>query len=168
MNKIKLQKLTREDFAPFGTFTNILEPTGDSLQGPKHTFYRDNSRFYSDFNLPIGLSPLTVYEQGLKINAAEYHNRTCEGILPLSDDAILHVSPASGGVYDIEQTKAFLVPKGTMVTLYPGVWHLCPLPSTQPHIHCLVMLPERAYVNDFYIVDLDEKNAFEIDNRFSK
>ncbi len=159
--KIKAQPLTAQDFAPFGTFTNLLNPEGDFLAGPCHKFYRDNSRFYSDFSLPVGLSPLVVQKQPLEISASEYHNRTCEGILPMNDDALVHVSPA-GGEYDVSKTKVFLVPKGTMLTLYPGVWHLCPLPATQPQLNCLIMLPERAYTNDFYIVDLDDDNKFEI------
>ncbi len=162
MIKIKAQTLTAQDFAPFGTFTDILNPTGDFLAGPHHRFYRDNSRFYSDFSLPVGLSPLVVDKQSLQITAAEYHNRTCECILPLNDDALVHVSPA-GGDYDVSKTKVFVVPKGTMLTLYPGVWHLCPLPATCDKLNCLVMLPERAYTNDFYIVDLQADNQFEIE-----
>lgn len=163
MKKIKAQPLIAEDFAPFGSFVNILEPSGPSLQGPNHTFYRDQVKYYSDFNLPIGFSPLTVKAQGYVVTAAEYHNRSCEGILPLNDNAILHVAPANGGSYDVSTTKAFIVPKGTIVTLYPGVWHLCPLPQSEPVLNCLIILPERAYVNDFYIVDLDENNKFEIE-----
>jgi len=162
MRKIKVQQLTSEAFAPFGTFANVMAPTGDFLGGPNHNFYRDSSRYYSDFNLPIGFSPIEVKEQGFQVVAAEYHNRCCEGIMPVNDDCILHVSPA-GGVYDVSKTKAFIVPKGTIVTLFPGVWHLCPLPRTQPVLNALIVLPERAYVNDFSIVDLDEKNAFEIE-----
>ena len=163
MLKIKTQKLTQEDFAPFGTFASVMDPQGPCLQGPHHKFYRDSSRFYSDFNLPVGLSPITVEKQSMVITAAEYHNRTCECIMPVNDDAIVHVSPANGGTYDVSQTKAFVVPKGTIITLFPGVWHLCPLPATQPVLNALIVLPERTYINDFYIVDLDEDNQFEIE-----
>ena len=33
-------------------------------------------------------------------------------ILPLNDDMILHVAPASGGTPVTEYTKAFVVPRG--------------------------------------------------------
>lgn len=160
MKTIKIEKLTAEAFAPYGTFVDVVNPSTPCLGGPVHTFYRDASRHYSDFNLPVGFSPLVVKEHGRTVTSVEYHNRSCEGIMPVTDDAIIHVSPASGGVYDVNQTKAFLVPKGTVVTLYPGVFHLLPLPVKEAELNCLIILPERAYVNDFYSFDLDEANQF--------
>lgn len=160
MKTIKIEKLTAEAFAPYGTFADVVNPSTPSLGSDVHTFYRDASRYFCDFSLPIGFSPITVVEHGLEVDAAEYHNRSCEAIMPVTGDAIVHVSPANGGVYDVNQTKAFLVPKGTIITLYPGVWHLMPLPVDAKEVNCLIVLPERAYVNDFSIVDLDEDNKF--------
>lgn len=160
MKTVKIQKLTAEAFAPFGTFADVLNPSTPSLGSNVHTFYRDASRYYAESSLPLGFSPLVVKEQGLTVTGAEYHNLSCEGMMPVNDDAIVHVSPANGGQYDASQTQAFLVPKGTIVTLYPGVFHLLPLPRNEKELHCLIVLPERAYVNDFYGVDLDDDNKF--------
>jgi hypothetical protein len=66
MKTVKVQPLTIEAFAPFGTYTNILEPKGDSLGGPFHTFYRDSSRWFCESSLPVGLSPLVVKKQEMK------------------------------------------------------------------------------------------------------
>ena len=160
MKTVKVQPLTHEAFAPFGTYTSILNPEGDFLAGPHHKYYRDSSRYYCDSSLPIGLSPLVVDRQEMKLTALEYHNTTCEGIIPINDDAILHVTPAGGP--DTDKTKAFLVPKGTAVTLFPGVYHLCPLPANEEKLHALILLPERTYNNDFFMVDLEEADQFEI------
>lgn len=162
MKKIKMQPLTAEAFAPFGTFTNILEPKGNFVGGPNHDFYRDNSRFFCESSLPVGLSPLVVRKQPLVLDSLEYHTATCEAILPISGDAILHVTPA-GGAPDTNLTKVFLLPKGTMVTLFPGVYHLCPLPLDADVLHSLVILPERAYANDFTLVELAADEQFEIE-----
>lgn len=163
MKKIKIQQLSVEAFKPFGTYTDVVAPEGPYLGSNVHSFYRDSSRYFSDFSLPLGFSPLVVKNHGLTVTGAEYHNRSCEAIMPVTDDAILHVSPANGGEYDVEQTCAFLVPKGTIVTLFLGVWHLCPLPKTKDEIHCLVILPERAYVNDFTGVELKPEQQFEME-----
>lgn len=163
MKKIKAQVLTVAEFAPFGTFTNLMEPSGSKLSGPYHDFYRDGAKYYSDFRLPIGFSPLVVRAHGLEVTGAEYHNRSCEAMLPVNDDAIVHVCPASGGVYHVEETKVFLVPKGTILSLNPGVWHLTPLPLHEKELHTLIVLPERAYVNDFNYIDLDDENKFVIE-----
>ena len=96
----------------------------------------------------------------MKITGVEYHTTACEGILPINDDAYLHVTPAAGP--DTDKTQVFFVPKGTIVTLYPGVYHTCPFPVNEEKLHALVILPERCYNNDFYWVDLDEADQFEI------
>ena len=160
MRTVKLEPLTVEAFAPFGSFANMMDPAGPSLGGEFHTFYRDSARYFSNFQLPIGFSPLVVKNHGYQVDSLEFHSQCCEGILPINDDAVLHVTPA-GGAPDISATKAFLVPKGTIVSLYPGVYHLTPLPRNEAELHAMVVLPERAYANDFTLVELGE-DAFQI------
>lgn len=161
MRKIQVEALTPQAFAPFGTYADVMNPTGPSLSGQFHTFYRDSSRYFSNFQLPVGFSTLTVKNHGLAVDAVEYHTCCCEALMPVNDDAILHVTPA-GGAPDTSLTKAFLVPKGTIVSLYPGVYHLTPLPKSEPVLHALVVLPERAYANDFALVELAEADRFEM------
>lgn len=163
MRVIKPEPLTREAFAPFGTFTSVLNPEGPALSGELHTFYRDSSRYYYQGDLPVGFSPISVKKpEKMVINCAEYHNTTCEAIMAVNDDFILHVAPANGGTPDPASTKVFLVPKGVIVTMFPGVWHLCPLPKSEAVLHALIVLPERAYMNDFHIESFKEEDCFEI------
>ena len=161
MKRIKIQPLTPEAFAPFGTYTSVLNPEGEYLAGPHHKYYRENSRYFAQTGLPIGLSPIVVDKQPMKIDAVEYHNYACEAILPINDDAIVHVTPA-GGAPDTAKTKAFLVPKGTMITLFPGVYHLCPLPAAADKLNALILLPERTHNNDFTLVELPADQQFQI------
>ena len=162
MIKIKAEPLTAEAFAPYGTFTDVLNPSGYHIGGEFHDFYRDQAKFYTDSLLPVGLSPLPVRRHGYVIDAVEWHNHTCEGMMPVNDDAVMHVSLA-GGSYDVHTTKAFIVPQGTLITLFPAVYHLTPLPVHEDELHALIMLPERCYINDFCSMDLDEDSRFEIE-----
>ncbi len=163
MRQIKAQPLTLEDFAPFGCFASVMEPKGEALHGEIHSFYRENSRYFYEGKLPVGFSPIVVKRPDkMVITCAEYHNKTCEAIMPVNDDMILHVAPAGGTDPVPEKTKVFIVPKGTIVTLYPGVWHLCPLPKSESVLHALIVLPERTYVNDFFLENFAEKDCFEI------
>lgn len=163
MRTIKAKPITQEAFAPYGCFTSVLNPSGPSLSGELHTFYREGSRFFHQGKLPVGFSPITVKNpERMVINCAEYHNTTCEAIIAVNDDFILHVAPANGGTPEPEKTEAFIVPKGDIVTLYPGVWHLCPLPKSEPVLHALIILPERTYINDFFIENFKEGESFEI------
>ena len=161
MRKIKAEPLTAEAFAPYGTFTDVMNPKGYHIGGEFHDFYRDQAKFYAESGLPVGLSPLVVRNHGYVVDAVEWHNHTCEAMMPVSGDAVMHVSLASGG-YDVGQTKAFIVPKGTIITLFPAVYHLTPLPIDADELHALIMLPERCYINDFLSMDLDEESRFEI------
>ena len=44
MRTIKAEQLTREAFAPFGTFYSMTEPEGYSLNGEIHRFFRTGLR----------------------------------------------------------------------------------------------------------------------------
>lgn len=162
MRKIKAQPLTAEAFAPYGTIANMMDPQGYHIGGEFHDFYRDSARFYSNSNLPVGISPLVVRAHGNEVTQVEWHNESTETMLPINDDAIMHVSLAGGG-FDPATTKAFIVPKGCAVSVYPGVYHLTPLPVKEKELHAMILLPERAYNNDFYITDLSDDEAFDIE-----
>ena len=96
----------------------------------------------------------------MKITQVEYHTTTCEAIMPLTDDMIIHVAEPSAGVPIPDKTKAFLVPKNTMVKLNACVWHLAPLPATKDELIALIVLPKCIYINDCTVVDLKEDEQF--------
>lgn len=161
MKQIFAEKLTKEAFAPFGDYYDLLHPDGYALCGELHRFYPD--RLLDRMNANIGFSPITVRKPDrMLVTAAEYHTTTAEVILPLTDDMVLHVAPPSAGKPVPDYTRAFLVPKGTIVRLNACVWHLAPLPATQDSITCLIILPECTYMNDCTVVNLDENEQFEI------
>lgn len=97
------------------------------------------------------------------MRSVEYHTHSAEIVLPLNDDAVVHVAPASNGVPVTGLARAFLVPKGTMVQLNPGVWHLCAIPVREAALQALIVLPECTYANDCTVVELDDDQAFEIE-----
>lgn len=161
MRTIKVEELTCESFAPFGVFYKISEPQGYSLEGELHRFFPD--RICESYFHRIGFSPILVKKPKLmKVEAVEYHTTTPEIILPLNDDMILHVAPASAGKPVPELTHAFRVPKFTMVKINTAVWHLCPLPAKEEELQALIVLPECTYQNDCTVVELKTEEQFEI------
>ena len=162
MRKIRVEKLTRDAFNAFGMYYDFVEPEGYALTGEIHRFYPDRLR--DAYTGHVGYSGIAVKKpERMIVRAVEYHTRTSEIILPLNDDIVLHVAPATNGVPAPEETHAFLVPKGTMVQLKPGVWHLCPLPANVESLRALIILPECTYANDCTVVDLTDEQAFEIE-----
>jgi len=158
MRQIKAQPITKENFSKYGCFSSISEPCGNHLGD----FYHDAVLFPVSGDMPIAFSALVARKpEKMVVKSAEYHNTTGEGILPLDDDIVIHVAPPSNRPVP-ELTEAFIIPKGTIVRLNVGVWHLAPFPVHKEEAHILIVLPERTYFNDCTVVDYEEKDHIEI------
>ncbi len=161
MRTIKATPITHEAFAPFGQFYPMTAPEGYALSGELHRFFPD--RLVADSQHRIGYSPILVKKpEKMIITQQEYHTTTWEMILPLNDDMILHVAPASAGTPVTELAEAFIVPKGTLVKMNTAIWHLAPLPANQEELTAMIILPECTYANDCTVVDLKPEQVFEI------
>ncbi|MEE1114631.1 MAG: DUF4867 family protein [Eubacterium sp.] len=160
MIEIKVQELTKEAFAPFGEYYDMVNPDGHALCGEIHQFYPD--RITEAYFTRAAFSPLVVKRpEEMVIKQLEYHNNSPEIILPLTGDVIIHVGPASAGTPVTEKTKAFYVKKGTLVKLKTAIWHLAPLPVDE-QVTVLIVLPELTYAKDCPVVDLKEEEQFRI------
>lgn len=161
MKTIKVQELTREEFAPFGQFYVMDKPEGYPLCGEIHKFFPD--RVIADSNHRVGYSPIVVKKpERMVITQQEYHTTTWEMIMPLDDDMILHCAPASAGTVVTDYVKAFLVPKHTLIKMNSAIWHLAPLPANNDSLTAMIILPECTYANDCTVVDLAPDQQFEI------
>ncbi|MBQ7097132.1 MAG: ureidoglycolate lyase [Clostridia bacterium] len=161
MKTIKAEPITNEAFAPFGQFYTMDKPQGYALCGELHSFYPD--RINADSTHRVGYSPIVVKKpEKMIITQQEYHTTTWEMILPMDDDMILHVAPASAGTPVTDLAKAFIVPKHTLVKMNAAIWHLAPLPANNEQLTAMIILPECTYANDCTVVDLNEEQQFEI------
>lgn len=161
MRQIKVQPLTHESFAPFGQFYAYDKPQSYALCGELHQFFPDPVTL--DSNHRLGISPILVKKpEKMVITQQEYHTTTWEAIMPLNDDMILHVAPASAGTPVPEHVKAFLVPKHTLVKMNAAIWHLAPLPAAEGQLSAVIILPECTYANDCTVVDLKAEEQFEV------
>jgi ureidoglycolate lyase len=149
MKEITARPLSMEAFAKFGSYANMLNPSAPKLGAEPIEFYRDMVQSQ------LGLSPVAsfgvcrVVKRPFVMDVSEYHNGCCEAVLPLDGDILMHVAPAvPEGEFPFEQAEVFLVPKGTLCCLRPGVWHHAPYAVRTEVVNCLVVLPERTYRND--------------------
>lgn len=162
MRTIKAEKLTNEAFAPFGQYYEMSSPDGYPLSGELHRFFPDRLIANMGSN-NTAFSPILVKKpKKMIITQAEYHTTTCEIIMPLNDDMILHVAPPSAGKPLPEYTKAFIVPKNTLIKMNACVWHLAPLPANADELCAMIVLPECTYMNDCTVVDFADCEQFEI------
>ncbi len=158
MRTIQVQELTKEKFEEYGSYYSITNPSGHNLGD----FYHDHVLYPVSGNEPIGFSALITHKHdSMIVSAAEYHNSTSEILLPIDGDVVIHVaSPSNRPVPEL--TEAFYVPRGTVVKLNTGVWHLAPFAMDCDEVHVLVVLPERIYFNDCVVVEYDEEQKIEI------
>ena len=162
MKTIKVEKLSVEAFAPYGEYYTMDKPDGHPLCGAIHRFYPDRVTAYQGGN--VGFSAITVKKpETMLITQIEYHTTTAELIMPLNDDMILHVAQPSAAAPITEKTRAFLVPKHTLIKMKACVWHLAPLPANADELSALIILPECTYMNDCKVVDLTEEQQFIIE-----
>ena len=161
MRTVKVEALTHEAFAPYGQFYTMDAPQGYALCGEIHQFFPD--RMVADSQHRVGFSPILVNKpEKMIVTQQEYHTTTWEMILPMNDDMIVHVAPASAGAPVGHLSRAFLVPKNTLIKLNAAIWHLAPLPANVEQLAAMIILPECTYANDCTVVDLPEDQVFEI------
>ncbi len=161
MRAVPADRITHEAIAPYGAMADFLEPQGFSLDGALHRFFPDRVMINSED--AFAFSPLAVKKpKKMVVDAMEMHELADEIILPLDDDVVVHVAPTTPELPDTTKAEAFLVPKGTLVKLNRGVWHLAPLPVNLPVVHVLIGLPQRTYAMDCEFVPLPESERFEI------
>ena len=159
MREVVIQNLTRESFAPFGTYYDMKNPSGLSLNGELHRFFPD--RLSEAYPERLGFSSILVKKPAeMLIKQVEHHFTTPELILPLNDDMIIHVSPATADYPNVSQTKAFLVPCGTLVKIATAIWHLVPLPVNGDMLSAMIVLPETVYARDCPVISLKEEDYY--------
>lgn len=162
MRKLKVKKLDHESFRPYGDYVELIRP--DSFYGDAPcVFTPDMLQLPTSQHDLSSFSICRVAPRPMIVNASEYHSSAWEGNIPLEGDIIIHVAPANGsGKIEPEKFEAFLVPKGTMVTFKPGVWHFGPYAVDGP-VSTIVILPERTYKNDCVVVRHADDEIFEIE-----
>ena len=164
MRTIKAERLTKTAFAPYGEYYSMSNPDGYALCGELHRFFPDRVTANECGN--VGFSPILVKKpEKMLVTQVEYHTTTCELILPLNDDMILHVAEPSAGKPITDRTKAFIVPKNTLVKMNACVWHLAPLPRRKDQLAAMIILPECTYMNDCKVVDLAPEEQFVIEEK---
>ena len=162
MRTIKLKQLSPEFCQKYGGYVNLLENLTTSQDGPV-AFHPDKVVQTISSHM-VGMSLLEVRPRPLVVDETEYHNYTSESMLPIDCDMITHVAPAApGGQPKPDDFEAYLIPKGTLLTIRPGVWHHATYTLPGESGHCLIVLPERTYTNDCVCMTLPQDDQIKIE-----
>jgi len=149
MKELAWKKLSAEGFAMFGTYANTINPAGPHLGAEPIEFFRDMVQSQLGSVPLVSFGVCRVVKRPFVMDVSEYHDTCCEVVLPQDGDVLMHVAPAvPEKEFPFDQAEVFLVPRGTICCLRPGVWHHAPFAFGADVVNCLVALPERTYVND--------------------
>lgn len=162
MKEKVVQKLDKVKFLKYGTYQDMLCPKGEKLGNSPTEFY------YDILGVDLGnhnasFSVNQISPRKMITEKFEFHNHTGEAFLPLDGDIVIHIAPA-GKLEPVpyEKIECFLIPKGTMVAMKPGVWHAAPFAAGSNPVHVLAVLPERTYMNDYYGMEFPEDERIQI------
>ena len=157
MKEIKIKELSLESFASYGSYANMLNPECLKLGQKPIEFFRDMVRLNLGSYTIASFSICRVENRPLVVDISEFHSSCGEGNLPLDADILIHVAPASrNGEFPADSIEIFRVPKGTMISLNPGVWHHAPFAADCDYANVLIVLPERTYANDCTVYQIPE------------
>lgn len=163
MRKEKVRELALESFARYGSFANMVNPQAEKLGAEPIEFYRDMAQLDLGSRTIASFSTCRVCKRPPVVDVTEFHNGTAEGVLPLDADILIHVGPATPvGEVPLDRIEIFRVPKGTFVSLHPGVWHHAPFAYNTDVANVLIVLPERTYAIDCHVTEIAEKDRIEI------
>ena len=152
-NLLTPENLTRDGFALFGTFANMISPTGVNTFGQPPVEFNPDMLELDTGGDNLSLSVCRVNPRQNKIITSEYHTACGELILPLDGDVLIHVGPPTADdKVPLEKIAVFLVPMGTAVVLKRGVWHHAPFTITEYPVNVLIGLPPRTYADDCKVV----------------
>jgi ureidoglycolate lyase len=158
MRTVGITELSKDAFQPFGSYADMLDPKRDNPRPGPIGFFPDMVQLDLGGVSFASFSTCRVEPRERVIRVVETHAVTGEGILPIDNDVLIHVVPPSpaGAAIPLDEIQVFRVPRGTMVTLLPGVWHHAPFTIDDNPANVLIVLPERTYANDCQVVKLDE------------
>jgi len=156
MRQIKVENLSIEVFSEYGSYSDMINPTGCYLGDIPARFYRD--RVIANYDptslVAFGVNEIYPREKNL-IEKTEHHFNTCEVLMPIDGDIFLAVGPARKEPR-YEEFRAFRIPKGTLVCMRPGVFHSGPYAADGNIVHTLLALPELMYKKDCHFYPIDE------------
>ncbi len=166
MKTVGIKKLTMEAFAPYGTFASVMAPKGPKMGEKPVEFFRDMVQQTLGAANMVSYSACVVEQRDWVITNAEYHNHCCEAIICLDGDYLAHFAPACPeGEEPFDSIEVFLIPKGTMVVVRPGVWHQAGFPYGCGEVHVLCALPERTYSNDCVFMEIPENKRIRVEDK---
>jgi len=163
MRTIKAKLITRENFKSYGEIVDMLHPDCWGFgAGTENAFFPDALSLPLGNNNPPSICICQVKSGDNVITNYEYHDFTCEGLLPIDADIIIYAGWGFGKISP-DDIEAFIVPKGTFVKLKPGVLHGRQFTVNTEQATILCELPGRTFATDFKGGSFEEEDFIKVE-----
>lgn len=136
---ITARRLTQESFREYGDVLSFeeSEPLPIDLYGDDIAVRRQS---YFESDQPVEFLITRSRVRDLRVQFLERHVQLTQTFLPLGGQPFLMVvghpdAADSGGVPDLAQVEAFLVPGRAGIKLHRGTWHELPFPLEDGSVH---------------------------------
>ena len=149
MKTIKVEKLTKEAFAPFG---EVLTTEGREAGGnpASHLWYPQAVVI----DAPTSINLMRVLPHDFVLKDFEEHNNTTENLIAMDGDLIVGVADA--GDLSADNVHAFYIPCGLGISLKPRVWHAVPFAMGKPVMSVCIFKNNTSH-EDIYFDSLNEE-----------
>ena len=149
MKTIKVQKLTKEAFAPFG---EVLTTEGREAGGnPASHLWYPQAVVIDD---PTSINLMRVLQHEFVLKDFEGHDHTTENLIAMDGDLIVGV--AAAGELKAENVTAFYIPCGLGISLKPSVWHAVPF-AVGKDVMSVCIFKNNTRHDDIYFDALEEE-----------
>jgi ureidoglycolate lyase len=163
MKEIRWKDLSVEAFRVFGTYSCMVRPSGPHLGESPIEFFGDMVQSILGPVPVASFGVCRVARRPFVLDVSEFHDTSCEVVLPLDGDVLMHVAPAGPDFeFPADSAEVFLVPLGTLLCIRPGVWHHAPFAFGTDLVNCLIVLPERTYKNDCTVYEIPPERQVRI------
>lgn len=166
MKKIKAEKITAENFKLLGAFFKLSEAfTQKEIDGDwiPYLFRTDLlTQTIGKTDTTAAFSIGLVKKRPMIVKKLEYHNFTEKTILMEKDAIMLFTNLSADTTPPLNSAKAVMIPAGTAVKLYTGIWYSEPFVINADksfYMHCEA---QRAYIVDIHTYELADDEQFEI------
>lgn len=149
---IKVQALTAEAFAPYGTFINVH----DGFTDEPISFQADRMLHYIGAPALDSLSTIRIQPRPLQLTVTEYHNDCEELFGGYGEDMLFHVGLlGDDGKPDLDTIAVFKMPAGTFCRVKRRVLHHAPFVLGDTAQDGIVLLSPAAYTIDCHVLEYD-------------
>lgn len=164
MRSAVVKELTNDNFRAYGAFYNMLDTSKAVKFGESPVeFCPDLIRSVLGNSCIASYSIVHILKRPFVVDVSEAHNYCEEVAMGLDGDMVIHVGQVTeNGKPDVESIEFFRVPKGTLISLRPGVWHNAPFALETDCVNVLIVLPERTYTNDCIVYNMSEEEKVKV------